>query len=103
MEKSKYRAHEYTSFPGETEKISNQAMPSTMEPKYEYEEQFTAFVDFLGFSEASAKTDEVTRLKVLDLLVALSTLRGEFGVESTVQEGRKTSHIKPAISTFSDH
>jgi hypothetical protein len=76
-------------------------MPSTLEPKYE--EQFTAFVDFLGFSEVSSGTDDATRLKVLKLLQALSALRGEFDVQSTIQETGKTSHIKPAISTFSDH
>lgn len=72
-----------------------------MEPTYE--EQFTAFIDFLGFSEVSARTDEETRLKVLNLLLSLSALRGEFDVRSTVQEGRKTNLIQPAVSTFSDH
>jgi hypothetical protein len=66
-----------------------------------YEEQFTAFVDFLGFSEASTNTDEATRSEVLDLLVSLSTLRGEFDLQSTVQEGGKKISFKPAISTFS--
>jgi hypothetical protein len=72
-----------------------------MEPQYET--HFTAFVDFLGFSEVSTKTDDITRSKVLSLLLSLSALRGEFHVESTSQENGKTSHIKPAISTFSDH
>jgi hypothetical protein len=72
-----------------------------MEPKYE--EQFTAFVDFLGFSEAASKTDEATRSKVLDLLLSLSTLRREFDLQSTAQEGGKKISLKPAISTFSDH
>ena len=72
-----------------------------MEPKYE--EQFTAFLDFLGFREVSAQTDDTTRLRVLNLLLALSALRGEFDVQSTVQETGKSTSIKPAISTFSDH
>jgi hypothetical protein len=72
-----------------------------MEPKYE--EQFTAFVDFLGFREISTQTDDATRLKVLNLLLALSALRGEFDVQTTAQETSKTSSVKPAISTFSDH
>lgn len=76
-------------------------MQSTMEPKYE--EQFTAFIDFLGFSEVSTRSDDSTRLKILGLLLSLSTLRGEFDVQSTVEENRKRSQIKPAISTFSDH
>jgi hypothetical protein len=58
-----------------------------LEPRYE--EQFTAFVDFLGFSEASTDIDVETRLKVLALLQSLTT---------------GTSYaITPAISTFSDH
>jgi hypothetical protein len=74
-------------------------MPS--EPKYE--EQFTAFIDSLGFSEVSTGADDTSRLKVLDLLLSLSALRGEFDAQSTTREAGKTSHIKPAISTFSDH
>lgn len=72
-----------------------------MEPKYE--EQFVAYLDFLGFSEASVNIDEATREKVLALLLALSALRGEFNMEVKLHEGGSTSSIKPAISTFSDH
>jgi hypothetical protein len=78
-----------------------QAMPLNVEPAYE--EQFTAFLDFLGFSEISSQADDATRLSVLDLLQSLSELRGEFDLKSTVEEGNKRSLIKPAISTFSDH
>jgi hypothetical protein len=72
-----------------------------MDPKYE--EQFTVFVDFLGFSEVSSRTDDTTRREILGLLLALSALRGDFGVQSAVIETNKTTTIKPAISTFSDH
>jgi hypothetical protein len=72
-----------------------------MEPKYE--EQFTAFIDFLGFSEVSNSADDTTRLKLLNLLLSLSSLRGEFDLQSVVEETGKRSQIKPAISTFSDH
>lgn len=76
-------------------------MQSATEPRDE--EQFTAFIDFLGFSEASTRTDDTARLKILDLLLSLSALRGEFAVQSTVLENGRTSTINPAISTFSDH
>jgi hypothetical protein len=72
-----------------------------MEPTYE--EHFTAFIDFLGFSEASTKSDHNTRLEVLDLLVSLSLLRGEFDIKSTDHGVGTTHHLKPSISTFSDH
>jgi hypothetical protein len=72
-----------------------------MEPKYE--EQFTAFIDFLGFSEVDAEIDETTRSRVLGLLLSLSTLRGEFELQSTFHESGKMTSFKPAISTFSDH
>jgi hypothetical protein len=67
-------------------------------------EQFTAFIDFLRFSEISTTvTDDDTRLKILELLQSLSMLRGDFDVKSQEQENGRVSHIKPAISTFSDH
>ena len=69
-----------------------------------YEEQFTAFIDFLGFTEVSKEADDTTRLKVLDLLLSLSALRSEFAIHSAPIESGGTSHqIMPAISTFSDH
>jgi hypothetical protein len=70
----------------------------------EYEETFSAFVDFLGFSEASRELDDQMRLKVLELLRALVGLRSEFS--ATAQkgpDGSTTYSVKPAISTFSDH
>jgi hypothetical protein len=71
----------------------------------EYEETFTAFIDFLGFSEASRELDEEKRLKVLDLLRALAELRSEFSAAAAPQEGTGGTRyfIKPAVSTFSDH
>ena len=72
-----------------------------MEPRYE--EQFTAFIDFLGFEEFSGKADDDTRAKVLDLLVALSQSRGEFSVESRAEGSGLSSASRPAVSTFSDH
>jgi hypothetical protein len=76
-------------------------MPLTTELKYE--EQFTAFIDFPGFSEVSRQTDDTTRLKVLNRLLSVSELRAEFKVQSESREGGKVSLIKPAVSTFSDH
>jgi hypothetical protein len=69
-----------------------------------YEEQFTAFIDFLGFSEVSKQADDTTRLKVLELLLSLSALRSEFAVQSEPIPGGGTRHqVRPAVSTFSDH
>jgi hypothetical protein len=99
MTKAKGRVHQFNTFFEANEHGAYKVVPPTTEPM----EQFTAYVDFLGFSEASAKIDESTRSKVLDLLLALSALRGEFDVQSKVEESRKTSLIRPAISTFSDH
>jgi hypothetical protein len=69
----------------------------------EYEEQFTAFVDFLGFSEATNRTDDDTRLKILNLLQSLSALRGEFAVHTAPEQGGNRINITPAISSFSDN
>lgn len=69
-----------------------------------YEETFTAFLDFLGFSEASRELDEAARLKVLSLLLALVELRSEFSAASAREaDGSTRYYIKPAISTFSDN
>ena len=79
-------------------------MELTMEPKCE--EQFTAYIDLLGFKEFSTRTDvesDEKRKEVLGFLRSLSMLRGDFDVQSTTHETGKTSYIKPAISTFSDH
>jgi len=76
-------------------------MDEIVVPKYE--EHFTAFIDLLGFRDVSTGTDETTRLKVLAFLVSLAALRGEFDVQSTHDQTGTTTHIKPAVSTFSDH
>jgi hypothetical protein len=79
-------------------------MQLTVEPKHE--EQFTAYIDLLGFKEFSTQKDvesDEKRQEVLGFLRTLSMLRGDFDLQSTTQEIGKTSYIKPAISTFSDH
>ena len=69
-----------------------------------YDEHFTAFVDLLGFAEASSRVDDTTRLKVLHLLMSMSELQGDFS--KFTRPGEKAivnAEIRPAISTFSDH
>jgi hypothetical protein len=87
---------------------SSQAAPVSVQTvtaiETKYQEQFTAFVDFLGFGEASTELDEERRIKVLELLQALASLRSEFSAVTTDQpDGAKGHIIKPTISTFSDH
>ena len=70
----------------------------------EYREAFTAFADFLGFSEASRELSDERRLKVLELLRSLAGLRSEFSAASEKgADGSTRFFIRPAISTFSDH
>jgi hypothetical protein len=77
-----------------------------VEPKFE--EQFTVFIDLLGFSKAVKKIDATTPagkstiLEILDLLSSLSELRGEFELKSEGSEYGIKTVIKPTISTFSD-
>jgi hypothetical protein len=68
-----------------------------------YEQTFIAFLDFLGFSEASRELDDVARLRVLDLLLALVQLRAEFSATSSQGAGGTQYYVQPAISTFSDN
>jgi hypothetical protein len=69
-----------------------------------YEDRLVAFVDFLGFSEASREISNEVRLAVLDLLRQLVALRSDFTL--TLKEEVKNGAVymlKPAISTFSDN
>lgn len=69
-----------------------------------YEQTFTAYVDFLGFSEASRELDDKAREEVLQLLRRLVSLRSEFQAAIDANDdGSRRWSIKPAISTFSDH
>jgi len=43
-----------------------------------YEESVVAFVDLLGFSEASTSLGEADRQKVLGFLMQLASLKSEF-------------------------
>jgi hypothetical protein len=46
----------------------------------EYKQQFTAFIDLLGFSEASRDLDEPARRAVHALLLSLANMRSNFAV-----------------------
>lgn len=69
----------------------------------EYEPHFTAFIDLLGFAEASTGGDEITRAKVLAFLLSISSIRSEFDFQSRQVENGTTIQIRPTMSTFSDH
>jgi hypothetical protein len=69
-----------------------------------YERSFVAYLDFLGFSEASRELNDADRQKVLGLLITLANLRSEFSAAITEKKEGSTSYsYRPAISTFSDH
>jgi hypothetical protein len=69
------------------------------EPKYE--EQFTAFVDLLGFAEAVTAAEGARLAQVLNMLRLLAEQRGESDY-IVDDEGRRIM-AKPAVSVFSDH
>jgi hypothetical protein len=70
----------------------------------EYKEQFTAFIDLLGFSEASRELDEAARRAVHTLLLSLANMRSNFAVATEpAEEGSTRYWVTPTISTFSDH
>jgi hypothetical protein len=67
-----------------------------------YEEQLTAFIDFLGFSETSFADPERTT-EILRTLQYIASYKSE---PETLWEGKKGQsrfRIVPATSTFSDH
>jgi hypothetical protein len=70
----------------------------------EYKEQFTAFLDLLGFSEASRELDEPARRAVHALLLSLANMRSNFAASAEpAEEGGTRYFVTPAISTFSDN
>src|SRR5579872_898035 len=69
----------------------------------QFEPHFTAFIDLLGFAEASTGGDDVTRAKVLAFLLSISSIRSEYGFKSEAVEAGTTIWLQPTISTFSDH
>jgi hypothetical protein len=69
-----------------------------------FEDQLAIFIDFLGFSEASVRLDEALQLRLLTLLQAISTMRGEFSNNSDPPgESMRAMRLRPTITTFSDH
>lgn len=78
-----------------------------MDPKFE--EQFTVFIDLLGFSNTVAKIDAATKegddeiSNIRDFLFNLSALQGEFDPKTSGEGSILLTRIPPAVSTFSDH
>lgn len=67
-----------------------------------YEEHLTAFIDFLGFSEASF--DDPLKIEaILSTLQQISSLKSEAGLRWFEGEGEGPFTIEPAVSSFSDH
>jgi hypothetical protein len=66
------------------------------------EEQFTVFIDLLGFKDAIIEQDEPTISKLLLFLSDLSMLRGDFLLKSEGTENVQSTFIRPSITTFSD-
>ncbi len=66
-----------------------------------YQEHLIAFIDLLGFSEASYDSED-TRTAVLNLLTSLAQARGDYDIKVEQKENGRTVKIKPAISSFSD-
>lgn len=68
-----------------------------------YEETLTAYIDFLGFREASNNLNEADRLKVLSLLLSLKKRESNFRAHVNDRNGNIAYSITPAVSTFSDN
>jgi hypothetical protein len=68
-----------------------------------FEEQFTAYIDLLGFKDAVSNEEKGNISKINGLLTQISKMRSKFAVRSEGTESIKTICIKPMITTFSDH
>jgi hypothetical protein len=68
-----------------------------------FDEQFTAYIDLLGFADAVSNEEESNISAINVLLTQVSQMRRSFAVTSIGTESIKTISIKPMITTFSDH
>lgn len=73
------------------------------ETRFEYEEHFVAFIDFLGFADAIDSASDEARTKLLTLLIALSNVQSEFMVETRATPDGVATEVAPNITTFSDN
>lgn len=67
------------------------------------EEQFTAYIDLLGFTDAVSNEEASNISDIKRLLTQISQMRSTFAVKSVGTESIQTAYIKPMITTFSDH
>ena len=68
-----------------------------------FEEQFTVYIDLLGFVGAVSNEEETNISDINGLLTKITTMRSKFAVKSVGTKSIKTIWIKPMITTFSDH
>ena len=68
-----------------------------------FEEQFTAYIDLLGFADAVSNEEPSKIADINGLLTRISQMRGRFAKASIGTESIKTISITPMITTFSDH
>jgi hypothetical protein len=67
------------------------------------EDQVVLFLDLLGFSEMSSRSDSDLQQQVLALLTSIASLRSDFVSTTVKNENGVTHSVRPSISTFSDH
>jgi hypothetical protein len=67
------------------------------------EDQIVLFIDLLGFSESSSRSDPALQASVLSLLTSIASLKSEFVSSSTKTDNGTTHSVRPSVSTFSDH
>jgi hypothetical protein len=72
-----------------------------LEPKFE--DQFTAYIDLLGFSKAVEQEDDSNINNIRILLTKISGMRSQFIAITEGAEANQTVRIEPMISTFSDN
>jgi hypothetical protein len=68
-----------------------------------FEQQMVLFIDLLGFSETTYRSDLALQSKVLSLLTSIASLKSDFISTSTKTENGTTHNVRPSVSTFSDH
>lgn len=66
-------------------------------------EHLIIYIDLLGTRDALKSSSEAQKDALVRLLSYVASLRGDFNITPGADEGLTTTHIRPTVSTFSDH
>jgi hypothetical protein len=67
------------------------------------QEQLVAYIDILGFNDATRNASASDRTQIISLLKSLAAIRGDYFARSRQLESGRQFQMRPAVSAFSDN